>query len=216
MEDHDDTRAGDPDRFAATGSSTSSRLRDAMRKARFAQTVRTDVIVGLRETEIARLEVLADALAPVFGEIPPEAEQFECSLLPGATPRLWIDMLAFVDMGRDKRTYRFVSESRAGRQVMLETTNVSDMADKVMEYIAHRLVERERTLASVPRVLRDESFAEHAATPSTIDERALPTPTTAPRRTAQWGAGLQIGLAYLAGLATGAGGIVLVALYLTD
>lgn len=208
---------GPDDRFEGTEQSRredgpgDGRLRDAMRRARLNQTTRSGVIVDLRETEIARLEVLADTLAPVFGELPADAEQFECSLVPSATPRLWIDMLAFVDMGRDKRTYRFVSETRAGRQVMLETLNVADMADRVTDYIAHRIIERERSLASAPRLLRAEPAA---SMPRGAGVEALPAPAQASAElTASWGAGVQIGLAYLAGLLTGAGGIILLALY---
>lgn len=200
--------------------STSAKLRDAMRKARVAQTVRNDVIVDLRETELARLEVLADTLAPVFAELPDDAEQFECSLVAGSTPRLWIDMLAFVDMGRDKRTYRFVSDTRSGRQIMLETTNVADIADRVTNYIAHRLVERERSLAaSVPTPgLRSrpspEIDTDATAIPGTQNQEAPgPAKDGAPAR---WSDGAQIGLAYLAGLLTGAAAIILLALYVTN
>jgi len=197
-----------------------SKLRDAMRKARVAQTVRNDVIVDLRETELARLEVLADTLAPVFAELPKDAEQFECSLVAGGTPRLWIDMLAFIDMGRDKRTYRFVSDTRSGRQIMLETTNVADIADKVTNYIAHRLVERERSLAAVApsRGLRPASNTDFET--ETVTAAGVPDFTTSQpvksRRQGRWSDAAQIGLAYVAGLLTGAAAIILLALYLTS
>lgn len=191
-----------------------------MRKARVAQTVRNDVIVDLRETELARLEVLADALAPVFAELPDDAEQFECSLVPGGTPRLWVDMLAFVDMGRDKRTYRFVSDTRSGRQVMLESTNVADIADRVTDYIAHRLVERERSLAVTPpvRAMRINPKSGNAAQDtSNLDRGPQHLPNSENGRTRRrWADGVQIGIAYVAGLLTGAAGIVLLALYVAN
>ena len=200
--------------------SAGAKLRDAMRKARVAQTVRNDVIVDLRETELARLEVLADALAPVFAELPEDAEQFECSLVPGGTPRLWIDMLAFIDMGRDKRTYRFVSDTRSGRQVMAETNNVADIADRVTSYIAHRLVERERSLAAAvpspaPRPERRRGVEVEAAAVSGLQGSVTPE-AAKPPRPARLSDGVQIGLAYLAGLLTGAAAIILLALYLTN
>jgi len=204
----------------ASAEDSSAKLRDAMRKARVAQTVRNDVIVDLRETELARLEVLADTLAPVFTELPEDAEQFECSLVAGSTPRLWIDMLAFIDMGRDKRTYRFISDTRSGRQIMLETTNVADIADRVTNYIAHRLVERERSLAvAIPsRALRPERrhdvATEPAAGTGTKISAAAEEPKTKNR--ARWSDAVQIGLAYAAGLLSGAAAIILVALYLTN
>lgn len=122
-------------------------LKDAVRRARLSEAERSDVIVELRGAERARLELLHEELVPVFEDLP-EADQFECALVPGDPPRLWIDMLAYVMMGPDKRTYRFVKDTRHGRQVMQETPEVSEMADSVTDYIAHRVIERERALES--------------------------------------------------------------------
>src|SRR5262249_3466717 len=83
-------------------------LRDTIRKVRTAETERQDVVVELRDAERARLELLAEELRSVFAEVPPEDDQFVFSVAPGTPPRLWIDMTAFVVMGRDRRTYRFL------------------------------------------------------------------------------------------------------------
>lgn len=125
-----------------------SRLRDALRKARQTEVDRSDVIVDLREAEIARLELLQDALSDVFEEIPEGNDLLECALIPGTPPRLWIDVLGHVVMGRDKRTYRFLKDTRHGRQVILETTSLDEMSARVTDYVAHRLIERERALES--------------------------------------------------------------------
>ena len=50
-------------------------------------------------------------------------------------------------MGRDKRIYRFVQDSRYGRKVLAETGNVIEMVDAVTKYLAQRMIERERALA---------------------------------------------------------------------
>ncbi len=128
-----------------------SRLRDAMQKARLSEAERSDVIIDLREAEIARLELLQDALADVFDELPPENDLLECAMIPGNPPRLWIDVLAYVVMGRDKRTYRFVMDSRYGRQVILETVNLEEMSQRITDYVAHRILERERALEADDR-----------------------------------------------------------------
>lgn len=125
-----------------------SRLRGALRRARHTEAERSDVIVDLREAEIARLELLQDALSDVFDEIPEGTDLLECALIPGTPPRLWIDVLAHVVMGRDKRTYRFLKDTRHGRQVILETTSIDEMSNRVTDYVAHRLIERERALES--------------------------------------------------------------------
>lgn len=54
-----------------------SRLRDAMRRARLNETERRDVIVSLREGEVARLEMLQDLLEDVFASVPEESDLFD-------------------------------------------------------------------------------------------------------------------------------------------
>ncbi len=124
-----------------------NRLKDAIRQARIETAQRTGVVVDLRDAEAARLELLNDALDPVFADIPPEVELFDRGVSKGEVPRLWIDVTTHVAMGRDKRIYRFVQDTRFGRKVLLETPNVADMAEAVTRYVAARLVERERALA---------------------------------------------------------------------
>jgi hypothetical protein len=65
----------------------------------------------------------------------------------GDVPRLWIDVVAHVEMGRDKRQYRFVQDTRYGRAVLAESYEVPALADAIMRYVARRLVERERALS---------------------------------------------------------------------
>jgi hypothetical protein len=123
------------------------RLKDALRKARVDQAERTGVVVDLHDAEVARLEVLNEALDPVFEEIPAAVDLFDRGISRGETPRLWIDAIAHIGMGRDKRVYRFVQDTRYGRKVLAESVNVGEMVDAVTKYLAQRLIERERALA---------------------------------------------------------------------
>ena len=123
------------------------RLKDAMRQARIEMAERSGVVVDLRDAELARLELLNQALEAVYAEIPEGVELFERGIAEGDTPRLWIDMIAHVAMGRDKRVYRFVQDTRYGRRVIAESADVEEMARAVTQYIARRLVERERVIA---------------------------------------------------------------------
>lgn len=125
-----------------------NRLRDAMRRARLNEAERRDVIVSLREGALARLELLQDELGDVFDSVPADSDLFDGAILPGNPPRLWVDVLGFVAMGHDQRTYQFVQETRYGRRTILETTRVDDMAARVTDYVANRVLERERALAS--------------------------------------------------------------------
>ncbi len=123
------------------------RLKDALRRARIDTAERTGVVVDLHDAEVARLELLNEALDPLFAEIPNEVDRFDRGLSRGETPRLWIDAIAHVAMGRDKRIYRFLQDTRYGRKVLGESGNISEMVEAVTKYVAQRLIERERALS---------------------------------------------------------------------
>ena len=62
-------------------------------------------------------------------------------------PRLFIDVIGFVEMSRDRRGYRFLQDTRHGRIVIAETDKVETMVEAITAYMAHRLIEREKALA---------------------------------------------------------------------
>jgi len=131
-----------------------SALKEAMHQARVEAAERTGVVVDLRDAELARLELLNEALNPVFGEIPPEVDLFDRGVSHGDTPRLWIDAVAHIAMGRDKRIYRFLHDTRVGRHVLAESYEISGIVQAVTVYVARRLIERERALDEDPDFLR--------------------------------------------------------------
>jgi hypothetical protein len=126
------------------------RLRDALRQARIEAADRTGVVVDLRDAEVARLEILNDALDPLFAQIPEQVDLFDRGVSQGDTPRLWIDVVAHVLMGRDKRIYRFVQDTRFGRIVIAESHDVAAIVDAVTDYIARRMIERENARVTTP------------------------------------------------------------------
>jgi hypothetical protein len=126
------------------------RLRDALRQARIEAADRTGVVVDLRDAEVARLEILNEALDPLFGQIPDQVELFDRGISQGDTPRLWIDVVAHIVMGRDKRIYRFVQDSRFGRIVLAESHDVTAMTAAITDYVARRMIERERAMVATP------------------------------------------------------------------
>jgi hypothetical protein len=126
------------------------RLRDALRQARIEAADRTGVVVDLRDAEVARLEILNEALDPLFAQIPEQVDLFDRGISQGDTPRLWIDAVAHVLMGRDKRIYRFVQDTRFGRIVIAESHDVVAIVDAVTDYVARRMIEREHALVATP------------------------------------------------------------------
>ncbi|GAB1716890.1 MAG: hypothetical protein NTAFB05_19320 [Nitrobacter sp.] len=126
------------------------RLRDALRQARIEAADRTGVVVDLRDAEVARLEILNEALDPLFAQIPDQVDLFDRGISQGDTPRLWIDVVAHVLMGRDKRMYRFVQDTRHGRVVLAESHDAAVVVNAVTDYVARRMIERERAMAATP------------------------------------------------------------------
>lgn len=122
-------------------------LKDAVRSARIEAAERSSVVVDLRDAELARLELLDEMLDPLFEQIPAEVDLFDRGVSEGALPRLWIDVVAHVEMARDKRLYRFVQDTRFGRKVLAESYEPKELVDHITRYIARRLVEREHALA---------------------------------------------------------------------
>src|SRR5580692_10159487 len=159
------------------------RLRDALLRARIEAADRTGVVVDLRDAEVARLEILNDALDPLFAQVPERVDLFDRGISQGDSPRLWIDVVAHVVMGRDKRIYRFVQDTRFGRIVLAESHEVAVIVDAVTDYVARRMIEREHALVATP-----------TADPVAVEE---------PRRGGFWtfGFGFIVGAIALFGLA---------------
>lgn len=141
----------------------SRRLSDAIRQVKNAAADRDDVVVDMREASRTRLELLAADLEEVFAEVPADDPLFDFAISSGLQPRLWIDATAHVAMGRDRRAYRFVRDTRLGRIVLAETHDIKQAADAVTRYVAERMVERERMISGAPQaVMKDQSLIDDA------------------------------------------------------
>lgn len=179
------------DKVAAAASHEGPSLRTALRDARIEAAERTGVVIDLRDAELARLEILDEALEPVFAAVPAEVDIFDRGIVPGASPRLWIDVLAHVSMGRDKRVYRFLQDTRYGRRVLIESAEIKPVVEAVTRYVARRLVERERALAA-------DTVAPEAAAPA-------PAPPSAARPA------LRSAVFFIAGILFGAAALLALA-----
>jgi len=142
-----------PKDAVAADAQSPSPLKEAIHQARVEAAERINVVVDLRDAELVRLELLNEALNPLFAEVPAEIDLFGRGISRGETPRLWIDAAAHVAMGRDKRLYRFLHDSRIGRRVLAESHEIPDIVQAVTTYVARRLVERQRALEADPDLL---------------------------------------------------------------
>lgn len=151
---------------------TDTRLANALREVKNALADRDDVVVDIREAQRTRLELLAEDLQPVFSEIPADDERFDLAISAGAQPRLWIDAVAHVAMARDKRSYRLVCDTRLGRVVLVESTDMKKVADHVTRYIAERVIERKRALEGLAPAA-SHSLHDDARAPRNAGGRAF-------------------------------------------
>jgi hypothetical protein len=155
---------GRKSRLAVGETVQTSPLKAAMHAARIEAAERTSVVVDLRDAEVARLELLNEALNGLFAEIPSEIDLFDRGVSRGDTPRLWIDAVAHVAMGRDKRMYRFLHDTRIGRRVLAESHEIPELGKAVTDYVARRLIERERALDEDPEFITRIARPEAART----------------------------------------------------
>jgi hypothetical protein len=130
-------------------------LTTSIRQARVENAERAEAIAEVRELEIVRLKALESALESVIDQAPQGVDLFDMALTQSEHPRLFLDMIAFVDMAHDKRTYRFFQDTRQGRLLMAESQSVDTIVAAVSDYVARRLVERERALTVAPRVAEE-------------------------------------------------------------
>jgi hypothetical protein len=116
----------------------------ALRSARLAEAAHFDALMNIRDAATLRLQVLKDDLEPVVSARR-EADSFiDLALVPGDPPRLWIDMVAYVVMAPDPRTYRFCQDTASGQRALFETTDRAEVAERITAYIAHRTIDRQR------------------------------------------------------------------------
>ena len=127
-------------------------LAASIRQARVENAERADAIAEVRELEIIRLKALESALERVIDQAPQGVDLFDMALTQSEHPRLFLDMVAFIDLAHDKRTYRFFQDTRNGRVLMAESQSADTIVAAVADYVARRLVERERAVTVDSRV----------------------------------------------------------------
>lgn len=127
-------------------------LNEALREARLAEAAHFEAALDLRDSKSIRLQLLKDDLIPIVQSNATAAELFDLALVPGEPPKLWIDLISFVAMEPDHRTYRLVQDRHDGREILHEASDRKDMSAFIRRHMAHRLVARERRTAQATAV----------------------------------------------------------------
>ena len=86
------------------------------------------------------------SFCPLVQSSPEARELFDLALVPGEPPKLWIDLISFVVMEPDHRTYRFLQDRQDRRDILFESADRELMAAAIRRHMAHRLVARERQI----------------------------------------------------------------------
>ena len=128
---------------------TSRSLQEAVRKARVEEAYGLDEAADRRDSEIARLELMKADLQVVFAEIPANDDRFTLMLVPSRPARLWIDLFTYAAIDDASGAYLFVRNSESGRRTLFSSSNVADIADRIVRYMAHEIVRRERIEAAL-------------------------------------------------------------------
>ena len=123
-------------------------LTGALREARQAEAAHFEAALELRDSKSLRLQLLKDELLPVVDASPEARELFDLALIPGEPPKLWIDLISFVVMEPDPRSYRFLQHRQDRREILFESADRELMAAAVRRHMAHLLVARERQAAA--------------------------------------------------------------------
>ena len=131
-------------------------MREAIRQARLEEAERLDLSADQRDGEMARLELLAAELEDIFEELPPEDDRFSLVLVPSRPARLWIDLFTYAAVDDASGAYLFVRNSENGRRTLFSSNNVAEIADRIMRYVAHEIVRRERMEAALAETARVE------------------------------------------------------------
>jgi hypothetical protein len=124
-------------------------LMQALRQARAAEAAHADAVFALRDAKAIRLQLLKDDLMPIVAALPQSEHLFDLALIPGDPPRLWIDLISYVVMEPEHRSYRLYEDRQSGREILFESEDRALMVERIRRHMAHRLVARQHQISSV-------------------------------------------------------------------
>src|SRR5262245_17995725 len=119
---------------------------DSLRRARLAQAAHLDALTGVRDAELLRLQALRDDLLVLVQRDSRLKELTDLALVGGDPAKMWIDLVTYVVMARDSRTYSLVEDRATGRESLFSSRDRGVMERSIAEPLAHRLVDGERML----------------------------------------------------------------------
>jgi hypothetical protein len=156
-------------------------LAEAINRARQQQGTQPALVQDERSSALIRLRGLRRKLVPLYAAIPQDVELFDLGFVTEEKPRLFVDIIAFVEMGGDLGHYRFMQETRSGRNVMLETDDETLLIARITDYIARRLIDREKAIETAANA---DSATHDMLLPVPVVPKSRPEPRPEPSMTA--------------------------------
>ena len=123
-------------------------LKEALREARLAEAAHFDAALDLRNSNRSACSSSRMSFLPSCSLRPMRESLFDLALVPGEPPRLWIDLISYVVMEPDHRTYRFLQDRQDERDILFESADRRAVVTEIRRHMAHRLVNRERQTAA--------------------------------------------------------------------
>ncbi|MFT3987626.1 hypothetical protein [Aestuariivirga sp.] len=135
----------------------------ALEQARVLEAAHRDSIYAFADAKTLRLGILKDEIEAVIAGNDDARRAFDIAAYKGPPPRLFLDLTASVVMEPDPKTYRLLSDTAQGSQILLETEDCAAMVKKVQEILAISLIEKRRNSAFLPPVNSQGGNASPAA-----------------------------------------------------
>jgi hypothetical protein len=148
-------------------------LAEAMHRARMQDLQNSDVeldevVSAAPVSSQMRLQALRNRLEALYTAIPQDVQGMDLGVVREDKPRLFLDMLSFVDIREGNHDFRLVQQGRNGEQVLLETKDETALIARITDYIAQRLILRERSMEGIDPVVSGAAhFSRGVAAAST-------------------------------------------------
>lgn len=129
----------------------------ALKQARLAEAAQLEAVVSLRDARSLRLLALRDALKRDLAGHDEALALFELNLQDSEKPKLWLDLISFIEMEPDPKTYRLMQDGPQGRECVFESGDARAIQEQALRHMAHRLVTHDKQAAGISLRSKDKA-----------------------------------------------------------
>lgn len=118
-----------------------------LKEARLAEAVHLDAMLKVQTAGSLRLADLRDRLLRALADHPEPRDLLDLRFVQGEAPRLWVDLISYVTMGADGRTFRLHQDGEDRQRTVFQTQDMDEMEQQVLRFIAYRIIQKEKLVA---------------------------------------------------------------------